>query len=171
MTLNTATLVAQAIVDQVVARDLVNASAPLNYRSRVQLTNGTGAGQADLVFSDTRTISASSNDDLDLAGGLTDAVGTSLTFARVKGFIITAAAANTNNIYVGGDATNTFLTWVVSEPDQVLLRPGATLALFAGSADATGYAVTASTGDLLRITNAAGGSSVSYSIVIIGASA
>ncbi|MES2211416.1 MAG: hypothetical protein V4515_14730 [Chloroflexota bacterium] len=170
MTLNT-TLTAQAVCDQVIARDLVSAAAPLNYRSRVALTSGTGAGQADLVFSDTRTVGASSNDDLDLAGGLTDALGNALTFARIKGFIITASAANANNVYVGGDATNTFLTWVVSEPDQVILRPGATLALFAGAADATGYVVTAATGDLLRITNAAGGSSVSYSIVIIGASA
>lgn len=170
MTLNT-TLTMQAICDQVAARDLVNAAAPLNYRNRVQLDSGTGAGQADLVFSDTRSIAASSNDDLDLAGGLTDALGNSLTFARVKGLIVVASASNVNNVIVGGDATNTFLTWVEAEGDSVILRPGAALALFAGAADATGYAVTASTGDLLRIRNAAGGSSVSYSIVIVGASA
>jgi hypothetical protein len=167
----TATLTAQAICSYTSAGDLVTAEAPLNYRARVQLATGTGAGQADRLFSDTRTVNASSNDDLDLAAGLTDAFGASITFAKVKGLIITAAAANSNNIYVGGDATNTFLTWVVAEADAVILRPGATLALFAGEADSTGYAVTASTGDLLRITNAAGGSSVTYSIVIIGTSA
>jgi len=153
------------------ALDLVTASAPLDYRARVQLASGTGAGQADLLFSDTRTINASSNDDLDLAAGLTDAFGASLTFARIKGLIVTAAAANSNNVLVGGDATNTFLTWVGAEADNVILRPGATLALFAGEADATGYAVTASTGDLLRISNSGAGSSVTYSIVIVGASA
>lgn len=170
MTLHT-TLIAQAICDQVAARDLVNAAAPLKYRARVQLASGTGAGQADLVFSDTRTIAASGNDDIDLAGGLTDALGNTLTFARVKGLIVSAAEGNTNNVHVGGDATSTFLTWVGAEADYVVLRPGATLALFAGPADATGYAVTASTGDLLRITNGSSGSSVTYDIVIVGASA
>lgn len=165
------TLTTQVVADLTTARDLVSAVAPLSYRHRVSLASGTGAGQADLVFSDTRTVNASSNDDLDLAGGLTDAHGNSLTFAKVKGLVIVASASNTNNIHVGGDATNTFLTWVVAEPDAVILRPGASLALFAGVADATGYAVTASTGDLLRITNAAGGTSVTYDIVIVGTSA
>lgn len=164
-------LTAQATATYTSALDLGTGTFPLDYRARITLATGTGAGQADLLFSDTRTISASGNDDLDLAGSLTNAFGASLTFARVKGLIVSAAAANSNNVLVGGDATNTFLTWVESEPDAVVLRPGATLALFTGSADATGYAVTASTGDLLRIRNAAGGSSVTYSIVIIGASA
>lgn len=167
----TTTLTVQAVADYTSALDLVTGSAPLNYRSRVELTSGTGAGKADKIFSDTRTISASSNDDLDLAAGLTDAFGASITFAKVKAIIITAAAANTNDIHVGGDATNTFLTWVVAEADAIVLRPGATFALIAGVADATAYAVTASTGDLLRITNSAGGTSVTYSIVIIGTSA
>lgn len=170
MTLSTE-MTLKVVADQVTARDLVDAAAPLNYINRVRLTTGTGAGSADLVFSDTRTIAASGNDDLDLAAGLTDALGATLTFARVKGLIVCAAAGNTNNVLVGGDATSTFLTWVVAEPDAVILRPGACLALFAGSADATGYAVTATTGDLLRITNAAGSTSVTYDIVIIGASA
>lgn len=170
MTLNT-TLTVQADAALVTSRDLVDAAAELAYRQRVRLTSGTGAGQADLVFSDTRTIAASSNDDLDLAGGLTDAHGATLTFARVKALIVTASASNTNTVVVGGDATNTFLTWVSAEGDSVVLRPGACLALFAGQADATGYAVTASTGDLLRITNGSSGSTVDYDIVIIGASA
>ncbi len=169
------TLITQ-LTTQVVARyasalDLVEAAAPLEYRARVNLATGTGAGQADKIFSDTRTIAASGSDDLDLAGTLLDAFGAAITMARVKALIVTAAAANVNNVLVGGDATNTFLTWVEAEPDAVVLRPGATLALFAGEADATGYAVTATTGDLLRIRNAAGGSSVTYSIVIIGCSA
>lgn len=167
----TSVLTTQAICDYTSALDLVTGSAPLNYRNRVSLTSGTGAGQADRVFSDTRTVLASANDDLDLAAGLTDAFGASITFARVKALIVTASPSNVNNVLVGGDATSTFLTWVVAEADAVILRPGASLALVAGVADATGYAVTATTGDLLRITNAAGGSSVVYSIVIVGASA
>lgn len=153
------------------ARDLVTTTSPLTQRHRVELANGTAAGQADLIFSDTRTVNASSNDDLDLAGSLTDANGNTLTFARVKGLYVKASASNTNNVLVGGDATNTFLTWVVAEADAVILRPGASLHLVAGVADATGYAVTAGTGDLLRITNSGAGTSVTYDIVIVGSSA
>jgi len=40
----------------------------------------------------------------------------------------------------------------------------------AGAADATTYAVTAGTGDLLKVANSAGGTSVTYDIVIIGSS-
>lgn len=167
----TSVLTAQAVCDYTSVLDLVTGSAPLSYRHRVSLASGTGAGQADLLFSDTRTVNASSNDDLDLAGSLTNAFGATLTFARIKALIVTAAAGNTNNVLVGGDATNTFLTWVGAEADNVILRPGACLALFAGVADATGYAVTAGTGDLLRISNSGAGTSVTYDIVILGASA
>jgi len=167
----TTELTAQVIATYTSALDLGTVALPLNYRARVNLTSGTAAGAADLLFTDTRTVAASSDDDLDLAGGLTDSFGTSLTFVKVKALVVTAASGNTNNVILGGDATSTFLTWVESEADAVVLRPGATLALFAGEADATGYAVTATTGDLLRISNSGAGSSVTYSIVIIGTSA
>lgn len=161
----------QVVANYVSALDLVTSTSPLNYRKRVELATGTAAGKADKIWSDTRTIAASGTDDLDLAAGLTDAFGASITFVKVKAIIISAAAGNTNNVLVGGDATNTFLTWVESESDAVVLRPGATFALIAGEADATGYAVTASTGDLLRIRNSAGSTGVDYSIIIIGTSA
>lgn len=153
------------------ALDLGSGSVPLALSYAVSLASGTAAGQADRIFHDRRTIAASGNDDLDLAAGLNDAFGTSITFAKVKAIVVSAAAGNTNNVLVGGDATSTFLTWVSAEPDSIILRPGTTFALVCGSADATGYAVTATTGDLLRITNAAAGTSVTYDIVIIGTSA
>jgi len=150
---------------------LVNAAAPLAKVYRALLGNGTGAGNADVVFHATRTIAASGTDDLDLAGVLTSAFGDVVSFARVKAMIFSAAAANTNNVVVGGAATNQFNTWVGTATDKVVLRPGATLALLAGSADSTGYAVTASTGDLLRATNSGAGTSVTYDVIIVGASA
>src|SRR5688572_29561037 len=64
------------------------------------LTSGTGADQADKVFYAQRTITASANDDLDLAGVLTDPLGGTLTFVKVKAILIVAAAGNTNNVVV-----------------------------------------------------------------------
>lgn len=136
------------------------------------LQTGTGAGQADKFWHDRRTLAASTGEDLDLNGAaLTDPFGAALAFVRVKGLIIAAADANTNNVIVGNAASNGFVSWVGGATHTVTLRPGAVMALFAGQADATGYAVTAGTADLLRVLNGAAGSTVDYEIIVVGASA
>lgn len=152
------------------ALDLGNANVPLERTYQTILANGTGAGQVDRIFHDTRTISASSNDDLDLAGVLTDTFGATLTFVKVKGIVVVAAAANTNNVVLGG-ASNTFSTWLTGTNPAVLVRPGTMFALICGVADTTAYAVTATSADLFRISNSGAGTSVTYDIYIIGTSA
>lgn len=155
---------------QTAALDLGTAQAQLSKSYTVDLANGTAAGQADRTFHDTRTLAASATEDLDLAGVLTDAFGTVLTFARIKGLVVSAAAGNSNNVIVGGAASNGFVSWVGGATHTVTLRPGATFVLMAGTADSTGYAVTAATGDLLRIGNSGAGSTVTYDIAVIGCS-
>src|SRR5688572_223704 len=156
---------------QAATLDLGTASAVLSKGYEMSLVDGTAAGQANRIFHDTRTLAASANEDLDLAGVLTDAFGTVLTFARVKGLIVAAAAANSNNVIVGGAASNQFLTWAGAGTHTVTVRPGGVFALWTGAADATGYAVTAGTGDLLRIANSGAGTSVTYDVIVVGASA
>ena len=151
--------------------DLTNASAPLNVEHNVLLKNGTAAGQADLLFSDRRTIAASGTDDIDLAAALSDAFGASLTLVRVKAMLISASASNVNNVVVGGAAANGFVSWVGDATDKVVVRPGGTFLLAVGATDGTGYGVTAGTGDLLRVANSGAGSSVVYDIVLLGCSA
>lgn len=135
------------------------------------LGSGVAAGQADKLYFDKNTLAASANLDVDLAGVLLDAYGAAITFARVKAIIIKAADANTNNVVVGGAAANGFISWVGAATHTVTLRPGGLLVLACGIADATGYAVTAATADLLRITNGGAGTTVDYELVVIGASA
>lgn len=132
--------------------------------------NGTGAGQANLVFSDTRTLAASGTEDLDLAGTLADAYGATITNVRVKSVAIKADAGNTNNVVVGAAASNAWAT-LLNSTGTITLRPGAALGVAAGEADATGWAVTAGTGDLLKVANSGGTTGVTYTIVIVGASA
>jgi hypothetical protein len=148
--------------------DLGSASAPVSIRRAMSLVDGTGAGQADLVFHDRRTLSASGTEDLDLAGSLEDAFGATLTFARVKAIYVGAAAANTNLVQVTRPASNGLALFLAAS-DGIAVRPGGFFAW--GASDATGVAVTAGTGDLLTFTNSAGSTSVTYDIVIIGASA
>lgn len=150
--------------------DLTTVSAPISFSRSVSLGSGTGVGQADRLFSDRRTLAASATEDLDLAGSLTDALGATVTLARVKGIMISAAPGNTNNVVVGGSSSNTWAT-LFNATGTLTLRPGASVALVAGVSDAVGYAVTGGTGDLLKVANSGGSTAVTYDIVIVGASA
>ncbi|GIM88754.1 hypothetical protein [Paractinoplanes toevensis] len=167
----TSRLTLAVTASQTAALDLGTAVANVAKSYTADLANGTAAGQADKIFHDTRTLAASANEDLDLAGVLTDALGGALTFVRIKALIIAAAAGNTNNVIVGGAASNGFITWVGAATHTIAVRPGAVLSLVAGAADATGYVVTAATGDLLRVANSSSGSTVTYDIIVVGCSA
>jgi hypothetical protein len=147
--------------------DLATATFPLSLFSSINLTDGTGASQADRIFSDSRTLAASATEDLDLSGALTNAYGT-VTFARIKAILIVADAGNTNNVNFSRPASNGVPLFLAAS-DGLPIRPGGVF-LWACS-DATGIAVTAGTGDLITLTNSAGSTAVTYSIVIIGASA
>lgn len=149
--------------------DLQTGEAPLNFQRGFNLASGTSNGQADLLFSDRRTIAASGTDDLDLAGSLQDAFGQTITFARVKAIMVAADAANTNDVVVGASATNTFVGPFGSATHTIKVQPGNAFSI--GAIGATAWPVTATTADLLRVANSAGGTSVTYEIAILGASA
>lgn len=155
--------------EQTAAFDLASGSVPLALKRQFNWPSGTALNQADRIFHDTRTLAPSASESLDLAGVLTDVFGALIAFARVKALFIYAAAANTNNVVVGGAGANGFVTWVGGAAHTVSVRPGGLMLLAAP--DATAYAVTAGTGDLLQVANSAAGTSVTYDVVIIGASA
>ena len=163
----TATIKAGINATHTSALDLGTATFPLSLLQSISLSDGTGANEADRIFTDTRTLAASATEDLDLSGSLTNAFGT-VTFARIKAVLITASSANTNNVQVTRPASNGVPLFIAAG-DGIAVLPGG-MFLWACS-DATGVAVTASTGDLLTLTNSAGSTSVTYSIVVIGASA
>lgn len=150
------------------ALDLSTADDTLNYLKNIELATGTGANQADMLWHDRRTLSASATENLDLAGSLTNALGATQTFARVKALVVYAATGNTNNVNVIREGTNGVPVFLALG-DGVAVRPGGLLALVAP--DATAYAVTGGTGDLLTFTNSAGSTSVTYDVIVIGASA
>jgi hypothetical protein len=150
------------------ALDLVTASVPLAVADRTRLTSGTGLGAADMLWSDTRTLAASATENLDLAGALTGPLGTTLTFARIKLVYVTAADGNTNDVQVTRDGS-AGVPLFLAAGDGIAVKPGGGFLWHAPNA--AGVAVTATTGDLLVVTNSAGSTSVTYSIVVIGASA
>lgn len=151
------------------ALDLGTAEFPFDIQSSIALAAGTGANQADVLFTDTRTLAASGTEDLDLAGALASAFGAAAVFVKVKAIFITAASGNTNNVNVTRPAANGVPLFLAAS-DGLAIPPGG-LFVFAGPAAAGLCTVTAGTGDLLTITNSAGGTGVTYSIAVIGTSA
>lgn len=169
MTLNT-TLSAGIVATLYGTAGLSTPKAELNLSTSVPLSSGTGANQADRIYSSAaRPLAASTSEDLDLAGVLTDPLGAVLTFARIKEIFIRAAANNVNNVIVGGAGSNGFISWVGGAAHTVTVRPGGFMHLAAP--DATAYVVTPATADLLHIANGGAGTGITYDVVIIGASA
>lgn len=146
--------------------DFGNPTQSFGDRLALTLTNGTGAGKADRVFSDQRTLAASATEDLDFAGGVTDALGNTITMAKIKAILIKAAPGNTNNVVLTRPASNGVPIFLAAG-DGIALKPGAGLHLI----DDNGITVTASSGDLLTLTNSGGTTSVIYDLIVIGASA
>jgi hypothetical protein len=173
----TATLSAAIFGSITKANDLAAVAAAINERCTATIAPGTGVGKADILFSDTRTISASSSENLDLAGVLSDVFGSTLTAAKVKAILFKAAAGNTNDVAVGGATSNAFVGPFGAVTDYT---PGAYLlgteAIAPGGWSmhvhpGAGWTVTAATGDLLKVANSSSGTPVTYDVVIVAASA
>lgn len=130
------------------------------------LTDGTGADQAKNHWHDQRTLGASASENLDLAGGLTNLLGDVLTFTKIKAIFIFAAVANTNDVVIGNAAANAWVGPFGAATHTLAIKPGGTLLLTAP--DVNGYAVTAGTGDQLKVLNGGAGTGVTYDIILVG---
>lgn len=169
----TATLVAQIRATQTGANDFGGPNFTPEVSKIIALANGTSAGQADILWCDQRTVASASNDDLDLSGSLTDAFGATVAAAELVALIVinepSSGAANTTDltIGVGSNPVTGFLGG--TNPTIGPIKPGAFV--FLGSSGAAGLgAVTAGTGDILRIANSSG-ASATYQIAILARSA
>ncbi|WP_405149434.1 hypothetical protein OG589_14510 [Sphaerisporangium sp. NBC_01403] len=162
-----ASLLVQLAADLTSPLDLTTVDVPLSIGRQISLISGTGAGAADQIWSATRSINSGATDSLDLAGVLTSPLGGTLTFARIKGVLVAAAATNTTNVDVARPATNGVpLFSAVSS--AISVRPGGLLVWMDPSA--AGVVVTPGTGDLINLVNGSG-ATAKCDVVIIGASA
>jgi hypothetical protein len=130
----------------------------------MEFTPGTAAvGQANILFSDTRTLTASSNESLDIAGVLADALGATIAAAEIVAIYVAAAPGNTNDVQITRPASNGVPLFLAAG-DGFAIGPGD----FFLRTYRNGVAVTAATGDLVNIANGGAGTSVTYDVVIIG---
>ena len=146
-------------------------------------TSGTGALEVNAMWRARRLIThATTTDDLDLYGGLTDSFGVSLSFSVIKYIAIenkgTPNAAGTawtispgQDILIGGAgaAGNAWAPWANDNKDaEMRLRAGG---MFVMSAPSEGWNVGAGSDDILRLLwdgSVASGGDTDVDIVIMG---
>lgn len=136
-------------------------------------TDGTTAGKADIAYVAERSVNTASNDDIDLAGVLTDALGSTITAAELVMLIIwnkqKDGTANTTDLTIGNGSNPVVGFLGGTTPTIGPIKPGGFLIL--GAADAAGIgAVTAGTGDILRVANGSGATN-KYQIAVLARSA
>jgi hypothetical protein len=159
MTIQSATIIARLSAVDLGANDFGGPVFAPTMEAVISLTAGTAAGEANLVWFDERAITTGASLDLDLSGVLTDAFGATITAVELVAlFVINgprSGTANTTNLTIGA-GTNPIVGYLGgTNPTIGPIRPGSFVLL--GSSDAAGYgAITAATGDILRITNSAG---------------
>lgn len=120
---------------------------------RQVFSNGTGANQANNVFTDDFAIAGAGSQTYDLAGSLVNALGQVLTFSAIKAIIIKNTGA-TPITYGGG--SNPLAAFMGAGTHTITVPAGGLVVLI--DPTAAGQSVTGSTGDILRLagTDAAG---------------
>jgi hypothetical protein len=148
------------------ASNLTQPQVPLALQQSITFSNGAGANQGDFIWQDSRTLSASASESLDLqTGALTDNVGTAITLSKLKVLVVVASGANTNDVLVGGAGANAITGPWGSTTDYNTIKPGGMFLIAAPTA--AGYTVDG-THKLLKVANSSSGTSVTYQIYVLG---
>lgn len=164
-TLTNARIAASITASIAKSTDFQNVSQNFSKAIAEALAAGTGSGEADLLWADSRALIADATEDLDLAGVLTDIFGDTVTFADVKAILIYNASTTASVISIMGAAANGFVG-PFGAASQKINIPAGGFVMFGHPG--AGWTVTAGTGDLITITEESTLAAV-YEIAIIGA--
>ena len=134
----------------------------------IAIASGTGDYEGDILWADERTLATGATEDLDLFGILSTAFGATVSAVEVIAVAIASKrnASNTTNLTVGA-GTNPAQLWFGATTHSAIIQPEGRMV---HCAPKSGWTITAGTGDILKILNAAGASHV-YQIVIVARSA
>jgi hypothetical protein len=146
----------------------IPAGNTFSYDSGV-LTNGVGAGAADLIYASQLSIAASGNSVINIRGTpTTDPFGNNIVMIRLKYLYINLTTTTTASSVTVGNATNPLALYSAGTTTQSVRNGG--IMVF-GVADATGIAVASGSTDQLKIVNADSSNVATCNVAIIGASA
>lgn len=148
----------------------INSSNNNSHAYSQVLTQGTGAlGTADLIYAVKTTIAGGGSTTLDLAGTLLDWYGGTINMARVKYMYFNLTTDTTASSVSIGNAAAPLINWISSGTATIKLRNGGIFLL--GGPDATGYAVTATTADGIKLLNDDGINTATTKLAVVGSSA
>ena len=142
---------------------------------RWPFTFGTGGFQTDLFYNTGGSLNTGGT-TYDLAGSLTDVYGNTLTFAEIS-FMLFLNKSTSGNLLVGPTGSNQFAPMFNGASNGLIVYPGATdssgtvipgVALI-GTPNSGGYAVTAGTGDNLKLAASTG--TITFEMWLFGRSA
>jgi len=170
MTINSARLLARLEVTESGSSTYGGPVFSPTMTAMIDLINGTGEGQADVVYIAERTVASGGVNTVDLNGTLKDAFGNNVVAVELVAlFLINArlsGVANTTELTLGG-GSNPVAGYQVGTIGPI--RPGSFV--FLGSQDSLGYGpIVATTGDIISVTNAVGASNT-FQLGIIARSA
>jgi len=148
--------------DYVDDTDLNESRGTLPYSDTVTLATGTAASQARYQWYDTRTLAATA-EELDLAGGVTDAFGDALTFTKVRHLMIHNRNTTAGHILTVGPGTTNGVTtiWAGTSPTEICGADGYLIK----DSPTDGYVITGGSADTIKIN--AGTNTVSYDIIVV----
>jgi len=157
-----------SVIADVIDTALSTAKDELRASHAFDLVDGAGDSQFDVLYHEAHTLAASGTKDYDLAGGgLVDRLGAAVLIAELAGiFIKNLETTNGIDLQVGAGSNPVTSLWLASG-DAINVRASGSLCLLA---NLEGYAVTASTADVLRTTNLSGSSTLDYEIYLLGRS-
>ena len=140
----------------------INTAANLaaNLAVAIPFTDGAGANQGNVLYQGSLVMTAGAY-NIDLNGLLTDTYGSQVNMLRVKGILYYNTSTHVHTI---GAGTNPWIT-LLNSTGTLTIPPGGAFA--AVTPDATGWAVTAATGDVLKTL---GTGTDTFQIVILGSS-
>lgn len=130
------------------------------------LDDGNAVDQANQEWHDTRSLGSGASETLDLSGTLTNGLGQTVDFTKIKGWWIQNSSSNVGDILVvGAAAADKWEGWTTVTGSTFRIGPGGAFLMWDPSAAA--MAVAAGSTDKLKIANS-GTNTVSYKIRIIG---
>jgi len=164
MTIVDASSQTQIVVHDSKSGGISTKSGSLIYTKQNTYTQGSGNNQIGIQFNDERTLSAGANEVLDFSGTmLQDDFGNNIALTKIKELLIENESL-TGTLSVGGGTSNLVLDVDHATVTNVI-QPGGRMHIVNPLA---GWTVTATTGDLLKITNGDGSNATTYKIVVLG---
>ena len=144
------------------ALDLTSPKEVIAISKSQAFANGTGSNQGNEFFSDSRQL-ISTSETLDMATGLTNAFGETVTFIKIRGFIIHVTTLTAGSILTLSGDVLTNASWISGTTPTQVVGPGG---WYIVTNPVDGYAVSTPSQHELKIDS--GSNTVNFDLIILG---